>query len=58
MILTRHCSFCDDERSFEQPPCADGHGTDCPELACAECGMAIVVGDAPELPVLACSQAA
>jgi hypothetical protein len=58
MIFTRHCSICDDERSFEQPPCADGHGIDCPELACAECGMAIMIGDAPQLPVFVRSQAA
>jgi hypothetical protein len=58
MTLTRHCSVCDDERSFEQPPCADGHGAECPEFACAECGMAIVVGDDPQLPVIVRSWAA
>jgi hypothetical protein len=45
MTLTRHCSVCDDERSFDQPPCA-------------ECGMAIVLGDAPELPMIVRSWAA
>jgi hypothetical protein len=58
MTLTRHCSVCDDERSFEQPPCADGHGTDCPEFACSVCGMAIMVGDAPQPPVVVRSRAA
>jgi hypothetical protein len=58
MTLTRHCSVCEDERDFEQPSCADGHGAACPELACVECGMAIMIGDAPQLPVIAVSQAA
>jgi hypothetical protein len=58
MTLTRHCSACGGERPFEQPPCADGHDADCPEFACAECGMAIVIGDAPELPVIVRSRAA
>jgi hypothetical protein len=29
---------------FEQPPCSDGHGTDCPEWYCRECGAAAFVG--------------
>jgi hypothetical protein len=58
MTLTRHCSVCDDDRVFEQPPCADGHGADCPDFMCSVCGMAIVVGDAPEVPVIIRSQAA
>ncbi len=52
MTLTRHCSVCDGARRFEQPPCADGHGADCPEWACVECGLAILIGDAPEIPVI------
>lgn len=58
MILTRHCSVCGDERAFEQPPCEDGHGPDCPEFACVECGLALVVGDAPQPQVIVRSQAA
>jgi hypothetical protein len=58
MALTRHCSTCDGERLFERPPCADGHGEDCPEWACVGCGMAILIGDAPETPVIVRSQAA
>jgi len=38
------CSTCGDERLFEQPPCSDGHGEDCPERACTECGTAILIG--------------
>ncbi|TMQ82196.1 hypothetical protein ETD83_41360 [Actinomadura soli] len=29
---------------FEQPPCPDGHGEECPERACVECGAAVLVG--------------
>lgn len=34
------CAECGDERTFEQPPCADGHD-DCAEWACVDCGFAI-----------------
>ena len=40
----RWCAECSDERPFEVPPCEDGHGEDCLDLSCAECGHAIVVG--------------
>ena len=43
MKLTyRWCDQCADEKAFEQPPCPDGHGEDCPELACTECGFAVI----------------
>lgn len=29
---------------FEQPPCPDGHGAECPERACVECGEAVLIG--------------
>ena len=38
------CAGCSDERPFEVPPCEDGHGEDCLDLACVDCGHAIVVG--------------
>lgn len=40
----RWCAGCRTERAFEVPPCDDGHGTDCLDLACVACGHAIVVG--------------
>lgn len=40
----RWCGPCQAEQLFELPPCEDGHGFDCPDLACVECGAAIVVG--------------
>ncbi|TDD74505.1 hypothetical protein E1293_29485 [Actinomadura darangshiensis] len=42
-----YCSTCGDERLFERPPCPDGHGEECPERACAECGAALLVGLPP-----------
>ncbi|MBX6766922.1 MAG: hypothetical protein IRY90_07200 [Actinomadura rubrobrunea] len=42
-----YCSTCGDERLFEQPPCPDGHGADCPERVCTECGAALLVGLPP-----------
>lgn len=44
----RWCAECADERPFEMPPCEDGHGLDCLDLACVDCGMAIVAGLLPE----------
>ena len=41
---TRWCAACADERVFETPPCQDDHGDDCLDLACVECGHAIVLG--------------
>jgi DNA polymerase III alpha subunit (gram-positive type) len=38
-----HCPTCADVRLAEAPPCADGHGYDCPERACTDCGTALFV---------------
>ena len=40
----RWCSPCGDEQVFEVPPCEDGHGEECLDLACVGCGHAISVG--------------
>ena len=45
--LIHHCSACGTERPFEQPPCLDGHGDDCPEWACVDCGGALLIGLPP-----------
>jgi len=45
--VLRHCPTCGDEREFETPPCLDDHGEECPELACLECGTALLVGLMP-----------
>jgi hypothetical protein len=39
----RPCPSCGEERAFETPPCADGHGPDCAEMACQDCGAALLV---------------
>lgn len=40
------CPTCGGERLAEAPPCVDGHGADCPDRACVECGTALLL-DAP-----------
>jgi hypothetical protein len=44
-----NCPECRDESPFEQPPCLDGHGGDCPEWACVSCGYAVFAGEQIEL---------
>ena len=44
MTETRWCAECNDERPFETPPCEDGHGAECLDLACVDCGAAIILG--------------
>lgn len=38
------CAGCAADVSLERPECLDGHGDDCPEWVCVECGDAFVVG--------------
>ena len=50
------CPDCGEDRDFVQPPCTDGHTGDggvCPEWICADCGAAVITGDAAVLPVVA-----
>lgn len=44
ILVLRECSACGEQRAFEAVVCADGHGADCPELACVECGEAVLLG--------------
>ncbi|MEV6694032.1 hypothetical protein AB0M35_21425 [Micromonospora sp. NPDC051196] len=44
-----YCDTCEDRQLFEVPPCLDGHGSTCPELACTRCGTAILL--AAPLPI-------
>ena len=48
----RWCAECRDEKAFEMPLCEDGHGVDCLDLACVECGFAIVVGVSEDVLVV------
>lgn len=38
-----YCDVCEGTALFDAPPCVDGHGTDCPELICTDCGSAMLV---------------
>lgn len=38
------CGCCGVTTEFEQPPCPDGHGGECPEWYCTECGAATILG--------------
>jgi hypothetical protein len=44
METTYDCPTCRKRQVFEQPPCSDGHGPDCPEWFCSVCGTALWVG--------------
>lgn len=44
LLEVRWCSQCRADQPFEVPPCAEGHGADCPDLACTGCGSAVVAG--------------
>jgi hypothetical protein len=42
-LLFLYCPSCDRECLAEAPPCPDGHGDDCPDRACVECGTALLL---------------
>lgn len=44
-LVVMWCHDCSAERAFERPECRDGHGGDCTEWACTDCGLALIVGD-------------
>lgn len=46
-MLLLPCPECCDERPFDQPLCEDGHGIDCPEWFCVDCGFALLLGTYP-----------
>ena len=45
-LLSLYCPTCARECLAEMPPCPDGHGDQCPDRACVECGTALLL-DAP-----------
>ncbi|MFB9236211.1 hypothetical protein ACFFWC_11740 [Plantactinospora siamensis] len=51
------CDICAELMLFEAPPCEDGHGGDCPELACVGCGTVMLIGPTPLVLVEAGSSA-
>ncbi len=40
-LVDRFCDDCGEVRAFFTPPCEDGHGADCTDLACTHCGFAL-----------------
>lgn len=44
----RYCADCDALRPFEKPACAEGHGVECPDLACTVCDTARTVAQQPD----------
>jgi hypothetical protein len=52
-VAERWCAGCREVRDFEVPPCEDGHGEDCLDLACVDCGWAVVLGVAVVEPRIA-----
>jgi hypothetical protein len=49
-MIEVYCPDCAELEVFEQPPCVDGHGVDCPEWLCLTCGAALLI-DLPVEPV-------
>ncbi|MEJ5945445.1 hypothetical protein WDZ17_09090 [Pseudokineococcus basanitobsidens] len=43
------CSVCGRAVPHELVECVDGHGEDCPDRVCTDCGSVLVVGSAPAL---------
>lgn len=42
-LILLHCPSCERECLAEAPPCQDGHGDQCPDRACVECGTALLL---------------
>ena len=49
-IIEAYCPECAELETFEQPPCVDGHGADCPEWLCLTCGTALLIGMGQQPP--------
>ncbi len=43
-LIEVYCPECAGLQACEQPPCRDGHGTDCPERLCLSCGTGLLIG--------------
>ena len=50
-MTTHWCSVCTQEMPLEPVPCGEGHGGDCPELLCRECGYVVVLGSLAEVGI-------
>jgi hypothetical protein len=52
------CPVCHRLCALEAPTCANGHGSECPERLCTECGAALFVHGSLTLDLTAVGQAA
>ncbi|HEY0485216.1 MAG TPA: hypothetical protein VGD72_03065 [Mycobacteriales bacterium] len=46
-VIELYCAECATDQQFEQPECADDHGSDCPDWSCVVCGFAVFAGPFP-----------
>ncbi len=46
LLVVLDCPDCAGPRSFEAPLCGEGHAA-CPEVACIDCGLALLLGPPP-----------
>ena len=44
------CPVCGHENVLVAPDCTEGHGADCPDRLCVDCGTALFVGILVGLP--------
>jgi hypothetical protein len=47
VLVELDCPECAGPQPFEVPPCADGHGEECPERVCTRCSSALVLAGPP-----------
>lgn len=58
IMAVQWCTTCRSDRSFEQPLCGEGHGADCPEWFCADCGVAVVLATSAGVEVAVVNRSA
>jgi hypothetical protein len=51
-VIEFYCTTCATRTPFEQPPCPDDHGDDCPERFCVHCGEALLIDPPSPAPVI------
>lgn len=43
LIVAEDCPVCGRGSSFVVPDCTEGHGAECPDRVCVDCGSALFV---------------
>jgi hypothetical protein len=51
LIAAEDCPLCGHSSTLVAPDCSEGHGADCPDRICLDCGTALFV-DPPVGPAL------